>query len=66
MYKMANITKDTYDANGIEVITNDLNNLWLYESHVETQWRLSNLPALTNKYIKNIMNTKNVKNKYLN
>ena len=52
MYKMANITKDTYDANGIEVITNDLNNLWLNERHVETQWRFSNLPALIKKYIK--------------
>ena len=52
MYKMANITKDTNEANGIEVITDNLNNLWLNERHVETQLRLTNLPALTNKYIK--------------
>ena len=49
---MANITKDTYEANDIEVITDNLNNLWLNERHVETQLGLTNLPALTNKYIK--------------
>ena len=49
---MANITKETYEANGIEVITDNLNNLWLNERHVETQLRLTNLPALTSKYIK--------------
>ena len=54
MYKMANITKETYEANGIEVITDNLNNLWLNERHVETQLRLTNLPALTNSYIKKI------------
>ena len=53
MYKIVNITKDTYEANGIEVITDNLNNLWLNERHVETQLRLTNLPALTKKYIKN-------------
>ena len=49
---MANITKEAYKADGIEVITDNLNNLWLNERHVETQLRLTNLPALTNKYIK--------------
>ena len=49
---MANITKETYKANGIEAITDNLNNLWLNERHVETQLRLTNLPALTNKYIR--------------
>ena len=52
MYKMANITKGTYEVNGLEVITDNLNNLWLNERHVETQLRLTNLPAFTNKYIK--------------
>ena len=66
MYKMANITKGTYEANGLEVITDNLNNLWLNERHVETQLRLTNLPAFTNKYIKNIMNIKTIKNKDLN
>ena len=51
MYKMANITKKTYEANGKEVITDHLNNLWLSQRHVETQLRLTNLPALTDKYI---------------
>ena len=45
MYKIANITKETYAAHGIEVIKDNLNNLWLNE-------RLTNLPALTNNYIK--------------
>ena len=66
MYKMTNITKETYEANGIEVITDNLNNLWLNERHVETQLGLTNLPALTNKYIKKIMDIKNIKNKDLN
>ena len=63
---MANTTKETYEANGIEVITDNLNNLWLNERHVETQLRLTNLPAFTNKYIKNIMDITNIKNKDLN
>ena len=49
---MVNITKETYEANGVEVITDNLNNLWLNERHVETQLRLTNLPALTSNYIK--------------
>ena len=50
---MANITKEIYEANGIEVITDNLNNSWLNERHVEIQLGLTNLPTLTNKYIKN-------------
>ena len=38
---MANITKETYEANSIEVITDNLNNLWLNERHVETQLKLT-------------------------
>ena len=44
MYKMANNTKEIYEANGIEAIVDNLiNNLWLNERHVETQLRLKNL-----------------------
>ena len=49
---MVNITKETYEANGVEVITDNLNNLWLNERHIGTQLGLANLPAPTNKYIK--------------
>ena len=49
---MAAITKETYENSSVEVITDNLNNLWLNERHVETQLGLTNLPALTNKYIK--------------
>ena len=46
MYKMANITRETYEANGIEVITDAFGKLWLNERHIQ------NLPALTKKYDK--------------
>ena len=49
---MAAITKETYENNSIEVITDNFNNLWLNERHVEKQLGLTNLPALTNKHIK--------------
>ena len=49
---MAAITKETYENNGIEVITDNFNNLWLNERHVEKQLWLKNLSALTNKYVK--------------
>ena len=38
MYKMVNITKKTYEDNGIEVITDNLNKLWLNEKHIEEQF----------------------------
>ena len=47
---MANITRETYEANGIKVITDEFDELWLNERHVQKQLRLKNLPALTNKY----------------
>ena len=50
--KMAAITKETYENSSIEVITDNFNNLWLNEKHVEKQLGLTNLSALTNKYIK--------------
>ena len=47
---MANITRETYEANGIEVMTDEFDELWLNERHVQKQLRLKNLPALSNKY----------------
>ena len=51
---MANITKETYEANGIEVIPDEFGNLWLNERHIQKQLELKNLPALTNKYDKKL------------
>ena len=50
--KMAAITKETYENNGIEVITDEFDQWWLNERHVQKQLELKNLPALTNKYDK--------------
>ena len=50
--KLAAITKETYENRSTEVITNNFNNLWLNERHVEKQLGLKNLPALPNKYVK--------------
>ena len=50
IYKMVNITKEMYEINGIEVITDNLNTLWLNEKHVEQQLGHKNLRAVTNKY----------------
>ena len=50
--KMAAITNETYENSSIEVITDNFNKLWLNERHVEKQLGLTDLPALTNKYIK--------------
>ena len=47
---MAAITKETYEDNGIEVITNKIGELWLNERHIQKQLRLKNLTAFTNKY----------------
>ena len=37
MYKMINITKEILENNGIEVIVDSVNALWLNERHVEKQ-----------------------------
>ena len=50
--KMVAITKETYENIGIEVITDEFDQLWLNEIHVQKQLGLENLPALTNKYDK--------------
>ena len=49
---MANITRETYEANGIEVIADKLGKLWLNERHAEKKLGHKNLPALTNQYPK--------------
>ena len=50
--KIATITKETYENNGIEVITDKIGELWFNERHIQKQLGLKNLPALTNKYDK--------------
>ena len=52
IYKTVNITKETYENNKIEVITDAFGKLWLNERHVQEQLELKNLPGLTNKYDK--------------
>ena len=49
---MVNITKETYENNGIEVITDNLDTLWLNEIHVQQQLGHKHLQAVTNKYDK--------------
>ena len=49
---MVNITKETYENNEIEVITDKFGKLWVNERHVQKQLGLKNLSALTNKYVK--------------
>ena len=50
LYKMVNITKQTYENNDIEVITDNLNRLWLNEKHIEEQLGHKSLSSITNKY----------------
>ena len=47
---MVNITKETYENNEIEVITDKFGKLWFNEKHVQDQLGIINLPAITNKY----------------
>ena len=47
---MVNITKEMYENNCIEVMTDNLNTLWLNEWHVEQQLGHNNLRVVTNKY----------------
>ena len=46
---MVNITKETYENNAIETITDRFGKLWLNEKHVEQQLGHKKLPAVTNK-----------------
>ena len=52
IYKMVNIIKETYENNDIEVITDNLNRLWLNKKHIEEQLGLKNISSITNKYNK--------------
>ena len=47
---MVTITKETYENNGIEVITKKVGELSLNEKHIQEQLRHKNLLSLTNKY----------------
>ena len=49
---MFNITKETLKNNGIEVIVDSVNALWLNEKHIEEQLGHKNLQVITNKYNK--------------
>ena len=43
---MVNITKETNENNGIEMIIDEFGEIWLNERHVQQQLGLKNLPAL--------------------
>ena len=47
---MVNINKEKYENNGIEVILDNLNTLWLNETHVQKQLGHKNLLEVTNNY----------------
>ena len=49
---MFNITKETLENNGIEVIVDSVNALWLNEKNIEEKLGHKNLPVITNKYDK--------------
>ena len=46
------ITKETQENNGIEVIVDNVNALWLNETNIEEKLSHKNLPVITNKYNK--------------
>ena len=49
---MFNITKETLENNGIEVIVDSINALRLNEKNIGEKLGYKNLPAFTNKYNK--------------
>ena len=49
---MFNITKKTLENNGIEVIVDSVNALWLNEKNTEKKLGHKKIPAITNKYDK--------------
>ena len=49
MYKMVEISKKSWQENGVEVIVFN-GKKWLNEKHVEEQLDYANLPAVTNQY----------------
>ena len=52
VYKMFNITKETLENIGIEVIVDSVNALWLNEKNIEETLGHKNLPVITNQYDK--------------
>ena len=46
------ITKETWENNGVKVIVNSVNALWLNEINIEEKLGHKNLPVITNKYNK--------------
>ena len=52
---MVNITKETYENNGAEVITDEFDELWLNERYIQQQLGLKDLYLQTNM----MANTKN-------
>ena len=44
------ITKETWESNGIEVIADSVNALWLNEKNIKEKLGHENLPVITNKY----------------
>ena len=50
MYKMVDISKETYENNNIEAIIDGIGALWLNEKHIEEKLGHKNLPVITNKY----------------
>ena len=49
---MFNITKETLENNGIEVIVDSANALWLNEKNIEEKLGHKNLPIISNRYNK--------------
>ena len=47
---MFNITKETLENNGIEVIVDTANALWLNENNIKEKLGHKNLPGISNKY----------------
>ena len=60
---MAIITRETYEANDREVMTDEFGKLWLNERHAEKQLGHKNLPGLTNKYPKEYIKQRSELNK---
>ena len=52
IYKMFNITKETLENNGIEVIVDSVNALWLNEKNIGEKIGHKNLPVISNRYDK--------------
>ena len=63
---MVNITKETYESNGMQIMTDKLGKLWLNERHVQQKLGLKNLPAITNQYPKEYKNQRSELNESTN